>query len=67
MSYTGIAFFTPVSVPSDGGRSALRVRAELQAARDRAQPPVGPHEPPADAHLPAVQPHERQARAGAEQ
>lgn len=40
------------------------VSPQLQAPRDRAEPPVGPDEPPLDAHLPAVQPHQREARAG---
>lgn len=43
------------------------VSPELQAPRNRAEPSVGPNEPPADPDLPAVQPHQRETRPGPEQ
>lgn len=40
------------------------VSSQLQAPCHRAEPPVGPDEPPLDAHLPAVQSHQRETRPG---
>lgn len=43
------------------------VSPELQAARDGAEPAVGPHEPQADPNLPAVQQNQRETRPGSGQ
>lgn len=40
------------------------VSSQLQAPCHRAEPPVGPDEPPLDAHLPAVQSHQWETRSG---